>query len=50
MVEHLETLLQGDSVEFSPSDVRMQCMPHTVHLAALEVLCHQVDELHLSSD
>ena len=38
MVEHLETLLQRDHIEFSPSDVRMQCMPHTVHLAALEVL------------
>jgi hypothetical protein len=47
MVEHLETLLQGDFVEFSPSDVRMRCMPHTVHLAVLEVLRRQVDELHL---
>ena len=47
MVEHLETLLQGDFVDFRPSDVRMRCMPHTVHLAALEVIRHQVDEIHL---
>ena len=37
-IEHLETLLLDDSVEFVPSDVRMRCMPHTVHLAVTEVL------------
>ena len=47
MVEHLEVLLEHDFVVFCPSDVRMRCMAHTVHLAALEVLRHQVDELHL---
>jgi hypothetical protein len=47
MVEHPEALLQQDLVEFSPSDVRMQCMAHMVHLAALEVLQRQVDELNL---
>jgi len=47
MVEHLEALLQQDFVEFSPSDVRMRCMAHTVHLVALEVLQRQVDELNL---
>ena len=38
MVEHLEVLLQHNFVVFSPSDVRMRCMAHMVHLAALEVL------------
>ncbi|KAI0245327.1 hypothetical protein BJV78DRAFT_1090396, partial [Lactifluus subvellereus] len=38
MVKHLETLLLQDLVEFNPSDVRMRCMPHTIHLAALELL------------
>ncbi|KAI0245729.1 hypothetical protein BJV78DRAFT_1084875, partial [Lactifluus subvellereus] len=33
MVEHLEMLLQQDFIEFSPPDVRIRCMPHTVHLA-----------------
>ena len=47
MVENLEALLQQDFIEFSPSDVRMRCMAHTVHLAALEVLRHQVDQLSL---
>ena len=47
MVEYLEALLRQDFVEFSPSDVRMRCMTHTVHLAALEVLQRQVDELNL---
>ena len=47
MVEHLEALLQWDFVDFSPSDVRMRCMAHTVHLAALEVLHRQVDGLYL---
>ena len=37
MVEHLEALLQWDFIDFNPSYARMQCMPHTVHLAALEV-------------
>jgi len=47
MVKHLETLLQQDFVAFSPSDVRMRCMAHTVHLAALEVLQRQVNDLNL---
>jgi len=37
MVEHLEALLQHDFADFNSSHVRMRCMPHTVHLAALEV-------------
>jgi hypothetical protein len=47
MVKHLETLLQRqDFVEFNPSEVRMWCMPHTVHLAAMEVL-ECISELYL---
>ena len=45
MVEHLEVLLEHDFVVFSPSDVRMRCMAHMVHLTALEVLQHQVNKL-----
>jgi len=37
MIEHLEALLEQDSVDFNPLHARMRCMPHTVHLAALEV-------------
>jgi hypothetical protein len=37
MVEHLEVLLRQDTISFDPLHVRMRCMPHTVHLAALEV-------------
>jgi hypothetical protein len=37
MVDYLEMLLQQDFVDFSPSDARMRCMAHTVHLAVLEV-------------
>ena len=38
LVEHPELLLQHDFVLFNLSDVRMWCMAHIVHLAALEVL------------
>lgn len=38
MVEHLGILSEEDNVEFRASDARLWCMPHTVHLAALEVL------------
>jgi len=37
MVEHLEVLLRQDMIKFDPLHARMRCMPHTVHLAALEV-------------
>jgi len=37
MVEHLEELLRHDLIRFNPLYARMQCMPHTVHLAVLEV-------------
>ena len=37
MVEHLEELLWHNLIRFNPSYARMRCMPHTVHLAALEV-------------
>jgi len=47
MAEHLETLLEQDYLDFKPSDVRIQCMPHTVHLLAMEVLECKVNELNV---
>ena len=47
MIEHLEIQLLDDSVKFVPSGVRLRCMPHTVHLAVMEVLENQLRELHL---
>jgi hypothetical protein len=49
MVEHLATLLRQDFIDFSPLHARMQCMPHTVHLAALEVLQCQIDYFYLET-
>ena len=43
MVEHLVTLLQQDFIDFSLLHAWMWCMPHTVHLAALEVHQCQID-------
>ena len=37
MMEALETLLAGDGIEFSAEEARVRCMPHTVHLSAMEV-------------
>ena len=47
MVEHLEVLLRQDFVDICPSDVRLRCMPHTVHLSAMEVV-KRIEELDLS--
>ena len=47
MVEHLATLLQQDFIDFSPLHAQMWCMPHTVHLAALEVCQCQIDYFYL---
>jgi hypothetical protein len=38
MYAHLETKLRADGIYFKASEARIRCMPHTVHLAALEVL------------
>ena len=36
-MEGLELLLAGDGIEFSAEEACVPCMPHTVHLAAIEV-------------
>ena len=40
----IELLLAGDGIEFSAEEAHMHCMPHAVHLAAMEV-----DELYSNS-
>jgi hypothetical protein len=37
MMENLETMLVDDGIEFCAEDARVRCMPHTVHLSAMEV-------------
>ncbi|KAJ7868054.1 hypothetical protein B0H14DRAFT_2346720 [Mycena olivaceomarginata] len=37
MVEALEQKCRKENIPFSSSRVRMRCMPHTVHLAAIKV-------------
>ena len=38
MVDHLEVLHHADGFrDFIAEEVRMRCMPHTCHLACLEV-------------
>lgn len=46
MMETLETMLTRDGIEFSAEEARVRCMPHTVHLSAMEVSHCQ---LHLTS-
>jgi hypothetical protein len=38
MCAHLETKLSAEDIQFDAGEARIRCMPHTVHLAALEVL------------
>ena len=38
MCAHLETKLNAEGIQFEASEAHIHCMPHTVHLAALEVL------------
>jgi hypothetical protein len=37
MMKAIETRCQGHGIDFSASRSRLQCMPHTCHLAALKV-------------
>lgn len=37
MTKQLEYLLTADGYDFNADEARIRCMPHTVHLAALEV-------------
>ena len=39
MADELEVLHEADGFEFDATEARIRCMPHTVHLSALEV-CH----------
>ncbi|KAF8233897.1 hypothetical protein L208DRAFT_1264455, partial [Tricholoma matsutake] len=38
LMEALESLCQGAGITFSASVACMQCMPHTIHLAAIKLL------------
>jgi hypothetical protein len=38
MVESLGEKCEEEGIPFSAKDARMRCMPHTVHLAALQVV------------
>jgi hypothetical protein len=37
MMEEIEELCFVEGIDFSAKHSRLQCMPHTVHLAALKV-------------
>ena len=37
MMESLEEKLAGDGIQFCAEEARVRCMPHTVHLSAMEV-------------
>ena len=37
LMEGLESKCREAGIEFSASDSRMRCMPHTIHLAAIKV-------------
>ena len=37
MTEHLERLHEEDGYEFNATETHIRCMPHTIHLSALEV-------------
>ncbi|KAL6303460.1 hypothetical protein BKA93DRAFT_698480, partial [Sparassis latifolia] len=38
MVEALERCFKAENIPFHASHARMRCVPHTIHLAALELL------------
>ena len=40
LMEALEIKCHEAGMEFSASDSRMRCMPHTIHLAAIKVGLH----------
>ena len=54
MMEHLERLHAKDGFEFHAAEARLRCVPHTIHLAALEVSCFGfktvIDSTHRQSD
>lgn len=37
MVESLEKCCKAHGIQFSAAVARMRCLPHTIHLAALQV-------------
>ena len=37
MMESLEEKLAGDGIQFCTEEACVRCMPHTVHLSAMEV-------------
>ena len=50
MVEALERLLASEDPFFNAEEVWLQCMPHTVHLSAQEVLNQHLSHISLTSD
>ena len=37
LVQSLESRFHAESIPFVASDARMRCLPHTIHLVAMEV-------------
>ena len=50
MVEALERLLASEDPSFNAEEVRLWCMPHTMHLLAQEVLNQHLSHISLTSD
>ena len=50
MVEALERMLASEDPLFSAEEVRLRCMPHTVHLSAQEVLSQHLGRISFTSD
>ena len=50
MVEALERMLASEDPLFSAEEVRLRCMPHTVHLSAQEVLSQHLGHISFTSD
>ena len=50
MVEALERLLASDDPSFNAKEVQLQCMPHTMHHSAQEVLNQHLSHISLTSD
>jgi hypothetical protein len=40
LVTHFATMCHAQGIPFSEKNGRMRCLPHTIHLAALEVSYH----------
>ncbi|KAF5360260.1 hypothetical protein D9758_009172 [Tetrapyrgos nigripes] len=50
LVENFGQMCTENGILFSEKDARLHCLPHTIHLAALKVICPSVEILTLSDD